>query len=373
MPTCFPSNWHSSRPRLPALSAGTSRSRLGHTPSVRPFVASSVDAPASRPAHPPGCLRQSVSGPPGPAAPVSRFNGPMAVPGSLLATMGCFAPPHGAHPFGTACGWLPRPSVLLTSRRLATSGFASLRSPRRGSLRLAISAALRFPRLERVGCRAAPALTGSLRLAVSTSFRLLAQPPDLPPRLNHWSYPSFVGLCGFRFAWMMRYRARQSLCCASSSHRIGVAGLRPPLRGSLSAGGLHFVPALSGFCSSARRFDSAALRPCGLPSRFSKAARADGAFVLRCALILGRDRGAVSLPLGSSPRSVTLPELASTRDFIFMFPCFGSFTGGFHPIYNAPMLGAHKSSLLTPDPPRVPAAMTATIPTHSRSLAPGQA
>jgi len=61
MPTCFPSNWHSSRPRLPALSAGTSRSRLGHTPSVRPFVASSV--------------------------PVSRLNGPEAVPGSLLATM----------------------------------------------------------------------------------------------------------------------------------------------------------------------------------------------------------------------------------------------------------------------------------------------
>jgi hypothetical protein len=26
-----------------------------------------------------------------------------------------------------------------------------------------------------------------------------------------------------------------------------------------------------------------------------------------------------------------------------MFPCFGSFTGDFHPIYNAPMLGAHNA------------------------------
>jgi hypothetical protein len=23
----------------------------------------------------------------------------------------CFGPPHGPHPFGAACGWLPRPSV----------------------------------------------------------------------------------------------------------------------------------------------------------------------------------------------------------------------------------------------------------------------
>ena len=27
----------------------------------------------------------------------------------------CLAPPHGAHPFGAACGWLPRPSVPLDS------------------------------------------------------------------------------------------------------------------------------------------------------------------------------------------------------------------------------------------------------------------
>jgi hypothetical protein len=59
---------------------------------------------------------------------------------------------------------------------------------------------------------------------------------------------------------------------------------------------------------------------------------------------LNSDKGqdGVSLPLGSFPWLVTLPELASTGDFIFMFPCFGSFTGDFHPISNAPMLGAHK-------------------------------
>ncbi len=52
-----------------------------------------------------------------------------------------------------------------------------------------------------------------------------------------------------------------------------------------------------------------------------------------------------ALRFGSSPpRSVTLPELTSNGDFIFMFLCFGSFTGDFHPIYNAPMLGAHKIS-----------------------------
>jgi hypothetical protein len=43
------------------------------------------------------------------------------------------------------------------------------------------------------------------------------------------------------------------------------------------------------------------------------------------------------------PRSVTLPELASTSNLIFMFPCFGSFTGDSHPFCNAPMLGAHKA------------------------------
>ncbi len=55
-----------------------------------------------------------------------------------------------------------------------------------------------------------------------------------------------------------------------------------------------------------------------------------------------------ALRFGSSPRSVSLPQLASTGDFIFMFPCFGSFTGDFHPIYNAPMLGEHKAVHLTP-------------------------
>ena len=53
---------------------------------------------------------------------------------------------------------------------------------------------------------------------------------------------------------------------------------------------------------------------------------------------------------GSSPRQVTLPELASTGDFIFMFPCFGSFTGDSHPIYNAPMLGAHNAIQIAPAP-----------------------
>ena len=49
---------------------------------------------------------------------------------------------------------------------------------------------------------------------------------------------------------------------------------------------------------------------------------------------------------GSSPGSVTLPELASDGSlFIFMsgFP-----TGDLHPTYIAPMLGTHKASLSTP-------------------------
>ena len=50
-----------------------------------------------------------------------------------------------------------------------------------------------------------------------------AQPPHLPPRLNHWT----------------------SLCCASSSHRIGL---------------------LCGSCSSAHRFPLAFLPPVGYPS-----------------------------------------------------------------------------------------------------------
>ncbi len=61
-----------------------------------------------------------------------------------------------------------------------------------------------------------------------------------------------------------------------------------------------------------------------------------------------------ALRSGAFPESVTLPELASDGIlFISGFP-----TGDLHPIYIAPMLGTHKASLLTPDPPRVPAVMT---------------
>ena len=34
----------------------------------------------------------------------------------------CFGPPHGPHPCGAACGWLPRPSVLLTPSTLSREG-----------------------------------------------------------------------------------------------------------------------------------------------------------------------------------------------------------------------------------------------------------
>jgi len=85
-----------------------------------------------------------------------------------------------------------------------------------------------------------------------------AQPPHLPPRLNRST----------------------SLCCASSSARVGL--MRFLFIGSLLS---HSLPS-----------------PGWLPFR--------------------------SWPL------VVI---------IFMFPCFGSLTGDFHPIYNAPMLGAHNS------------------------------
>jgi len=110
---------------------------------------------------------------------------------------------------------------------------------------------------------------------------------------------------------------------------LRAASRRSPLRDSLrlatsSLGSADFPPScdVSGFCSSARKFDYAALRPCGMASRFSKAAGAARAFVFRCTLISGKDRG--------------------TGDFILVFPCFGSFKRNFHPIYNVPMLGAHK-------------------------------
>ena len=34
----------------------------------------------------------------------------------------CFAPPLGAHRCAAACGWLPRPSVLLTPSTLSREG-----------------------------------------------------------------------------------------------------------------------------------------------------------------------------------------------------------------------------------------------------------
>ena len=47
--------------------------------------------------------------------------------GTPQGGIGCFEPPHGSHPFGAACGWLPRPSVrrcwpTSTSTTCSTNG-----------------------------------------------------------------------------------------------------------------------------------------------------------------------------------------------------------------------------------------------------------
>ena len=70
-----------------------------------------------------------------------------------------------------------------------------------------------------------------------------AQPPDLPPRRNRGT----------------------SLCCASSSHRVGIAG-RPRARpsGCPSGQAVSLRSALSGSCPSARGFCLAFLPPVGL-------------------------------------------------------------------------------------------------------------
>ncbi len=91
-------------------------------------------------------------------------------------TMGCFAPSLGAHPFGAACGWLPRPSVLLTSARIAPNGFASLRSP----CGLPAAGYVRFAPIPQVRTQSSA-----------------TQPPHLPPGLKRTA----------------------SLCCASSQVR----------------------------------------------------------------------------------------------------------------------------------------------------------
>ena len=55
------------------------------------------------------------------------------------------------------------------------------------------------------------------------------------------------------------------------------------------------------------------------------------------------------------------------------FPCSGISTGDLNPVYNVPMLGAHKASLQAYDPPQVQAVMRIQPSTRSRNRALGQA
>ena len=144
--------------------------------------------------------------------PVSLFKRASSSPRLVSpTTTDCFAPPLGAHPFGAACGWLPRPSVLLTSARIAPGRFASLRSP------------CGLPAAGYVRCAPIP----QVRTQSSAT-----QPPHLPPGLKRTA----------------------SLCCASSPGPIGVA-----------FGCLRFAPALWGSCSLARGFRIAFLQALGRP------------------------------------------------------------------------------------------------------------
>ena len=76
-----------------------------------------------------------------------------------------------------------------------------------------------------------------------------------------------------------------------------------------------------------------------------------------------------------SPRKTPAshPSASWPRMVVSSFPCPDIPTGDLHPVCNAPMLGTHNTSLLTPDPPPVPAAMTATASTPCSTRAPGQA
>jgi hypothetical protein len=75
----------------------------------------------------------------------------------------------------------------------------------------------------------------------------------------------------------------------------------------------------------------------------------------------------------SLPSSGWSPFPSWLQMVVSSFSCSGISTGDLNPVYNVPMLGTHKASLLTPDPPPFPAFMNATTPTPCSTLAPGQA
>jgi hypothetical protein len=103
--------------------------------------------------------------------------------------------------------------------------------------------------------------------------------------------------------------------------------------------------------------------PCGQPCRAG------------CLAPLGSMRflsigSQVSPSLPSHGRS---PFRSWLQMVVSSFSCSGFPTGDLHPIYIVPMLGTHKTSLLTPDPPPVPTVMTDITSTPCSILAPGQA
>jgi hypothetical protein len=61
-------------------------------------------------------------------------------------------------------------------------------------------------------------------------------------------------------------------------------------------------------------------------------------------------------PQPSSPQKIALLQLASGSGLSMVLIMSGLPTGDFHPIYNAPMMGAHKAMETTPVNVTIPAA-----------------
>jgi hypothetical protein len=267
---------------------------------------------------------------------------PNRVPGVVSSRV-----PH--HPaYGSRTGRFRLDSGLLAPRETRPSGTAS-RGRRRHESRLRAPMLLTAPALT----LASPAGVISLRIRRG----IVALPYRFGPsrhRVLMLRRPGYAPF-GSRFA--------ESVFAASAAGSAPVSCLsgRFPAPGSLrittaSADSLCWLP---GKGSPQVRTRCFATQPPHLPPRLNRRTSLCGAgsshrvgLLMRFLFIgsslshsvacVGWDRNQACClsSFGSFPRSVTLPELASGSDLFHVF-MFRFLTGDFHPICNAPMLGAH--------------------------------